>query len=35
MQRRQIVGKTWGIKPFMMKWIYTAMIRPIMLYACF
>ena len=23
MQCRQIVGKTWGIKPSMMKWIYT------------
>ena len=34
MQCRQIVGKTWGIKPCMMKWIYTAMIRPIMSYAC-
>ena len=31
---RQIVGKAWGIKPPMMKWIYTAMIRPIMSYAC-
>ena len=34
MQYRQIVGKTWGIKPYMMKWIYTAMIRPIMSYVC-
>ena len=34
MQCRQIVGKAWGIKPSMMKWIYTAMIRPIMSYAC-
>ena len=34
MQCRQIVGETWGIKPSMMKWIYTAMIRPIMSYAC-
>ena len=34
MQCRQIVSKTWGIKPSMMKWIYTAMIRPIMSYAC-
>ena len=33
MQCRLIVGKTWGIKPSMMKWIYTAMIRPIMSYA--
>ena len=34
MQCRLIVDKTWGIKPSMMKWIYTAMIRPIMSYAC-
>ena len=34
MQCRQIVGKTWGIKPSTMKWINTAMIRPIMSYAC-
>ena len=26
MQCRQIVAKTWGIKPSMWKWIYTAMI---------
>ena len=34
MQCGQIMGKTWKIKPFMLKWIYTAMIRPIMSYAC-
>ena len=34
MQCRQIVGKTWGIKAFMLKWVYTAMIRPIMSYVC-
>ena len=34
MQCRQIVGKTRRIKPSMMKWIYTAMIRPIVSYAC-
>ena len=34
MQCRQIVGKTWGIKPSMVEWIYTAMIRSIMSYAC-
>ena len=34
MQCRQIVRKTWGIRPSMMKRIYTAMIRPIMSYAC-
>ena len=30
---RQIVCKTWEVKPFMMKWIYTAMIRLITSYA--
>ena len=34
MQCREIVGKTWGIKLSMMKWIYTAMKRPILSYAC-
>ena len=34
MQCRQIEDKTWGIKPSLMKWIYTTMIRPIMSYAC-
>ena len=34
LQCRQIVDKAWGINPFLMKWIYTAMIRPIMSYAC-
>ena len=34
MQCRQIVGRMWGIKPSMIKWIYTAMIRPIMSCAC-
>ena len=34
MQCKQIVGKTWGIKPSMNKWMYSAMIRPIMSYAC-
>ena len=33
LQCRQIVGKSWGIKPSMMKWIYTTMICPIMWYA--
>ena len=33
MQCRQIVGKTLGIKPFLMKWIYTAMISPVMSYS--
>ena len=34
MQCRQVVCKTYGIKPSTMKWIYAAMICPIMLYAC-
>ena len=34
MQCRQIVCKSWGLKPPIMKWIYTAMIRPIVTYAC-
>ena len=34
LQCKQIVGKTWGIKPSMMKCIYTAMIRPSMSFAC-
>ena len=34
MQCRQIVGKMWRIKPSRTKWIYTAMIHPIMSYAC-
>ena len=33
MQCRQIVGKTWGIKPSLLKRIYTAMIHPIMSYS--
>ena len=32
MQCKKIVGKTWGIKPSMMKW--TAMIHSIISYAC-
>ena len=35
MQCRQIVGKTWGITPSMMKWIYTAVIRqPCRMHVC-
>ena len=34
MQSRRIVGKTWGVRPLTMKWIYTAMVRPILTYAC-
>ena len=32
-QARRIVGKSWGIRPHMTKWIYTAMVRPILSYA--
>ena len=35
MQCRQIVGKTWGITPSMMKWIYTAVIcQPCRMHVC-
>ena len=34
MQCRHIVGKTLGIKSSLTKWIYAAMTRQIMLYAC-
>ena len=34
MQCRQIMGKTRGIKPSMMKWIYTAIMRPTVSYVC-
>ena len=33
MQCKQIVDKKWGIKPHIMKRIYTAMIRPILTHA--
>lgn len=29
---RQLLGKTWGLKPKMTYWIYTQMVRPIILY---
>ena len=34
LQCRQIVGKAWGLNPTNMRWIYTAMIRPVITYAC-
>ena len=34
LQCRQIVGRAWGLNPTGMRWIYTAMIRPIITYAC-
>ena len=33
MQCRRIVGKSWGLKPHMMNWIYMSVIRPIIAYA--
>ena len=34
LQCRQIVGRAWGLNPTSMEWIYTAMIRPVITYAC-
>ena len=34
LQCRQIVGRAWGLNPTSMRWIYTAMIRLIITYAC-
>ena len=33
-QCRRAVGATWGMTPKAMKWIYTAVVRPIIEYAC-
>ena len=34
MQCRSMMGKTWGLTPYICKWMYTALIRPIMSYGC-
>ena len=34
LQCRRIRGRAWGLNPTNMKWIYTAMIRPVITYAC-
>ena len=34
LQCRQIVGRAWGLNPTNMRWIYTAMTRPVITYAC-
>ena len=34
LQCRQIVGRAWGLNPTSMRWIHTAMTRPVITYAC-
>ena len=34
LQCKPIVVKAWGLNPTSMRWIYTAMIRPVITYAC-
>ena len=34
LQCRQIMGRAWGLNPTSMRWIYTAMIRPVISHAC-
>ena len=34
LQCRQIVGRAWGLNPTNMRWIYTAMMRYVITYAC-
>ncbi len=33
-QAKRLAGKTWGLTPKMTKWIYTAMVLPVVTYAC-
>lgn len=33
-QCRRTIGKTWGLKPKYIKWIYTTIVRPILAYGC-
>jgi hypothetical protein len=32
---RAVVGQRWGLKPAMMSWIYTTVVRPMVTYALF
>jgi hypothetical protein len=32
---RSVIGQRWGLKPGMMKWIYTLVLRPMVTYAFF
>lgn len=34
MQCGRLMGKTWGTSPQISKWVYTAMVRPLLTYAC-
>lgn len=31
---RRMVGRNWGLSPSRMKWVYSAIVRPMMTYAC-
>ena len=31
---KQLIGKKWGLKPKLIHWIYTAVVRPILTYGC-
>ncbi|KAK9704100.1 Reverse transcriptase (RNA-dependent DNA polymerase) [Popillia japonica] len=31
---RRTIGKAWGLKPRMMHWLYTAVVRPMLTYSC-
>ena len=31
---RKMLGKNWGLKPSIMRWMYTSLVRPILTYGC-